>query len=149
MKVILKQDIKGVGKKDQVINAADGYARNFLFPKGLAVPADTGNMNNLQAKQESNAFRKGEELKEAKEIAEKLKKITVKLKIKAGENGKLFGGVTSKEIAEALKKDYKIEVDKKKILLKETIKVAGVTKVDIKLYEGVTASVSIMIIPTN
>ena len=94
MKVILKQDIKGVGKKDQVINAADGYARNFLFPKGLAVPADAGNMNNLQAKKDSNAFRKGEELKEAKEIAEKLKKLTVKLKVKSGDNGNLFGGVT-------------------------------------------------------
>ena len=147
MKVILKQDVKGVGKKDQVINAADGYARNFLFPKGLAVPADTGNMNNLQAKKDSNAFRKGEELKEAKEIAEKLKNIPIKMKIKAGENGKLFGGVTAKEIAEALKKDHNIEVDKKKVMLKETIKVAGVTKVDIKLYEGVIAPVSIMIIP--
>ena len=101
MKVILKQDIKGVGKKDQVINAADGYARNFLFPKGLAVPADAGNMNGLKAKQDSNAFRKGEELKEAKEISEKMKKITIKMKVKAGENGKLFCGVTSKEIAEA------------------------------------------------
>ena len=133
MKVILKQDIKGVGKKDQVINAADGYARNFLFPKGLAVPAD--------------AFRKGEELKEAKEIAEKLKKLTVKLKVKSGDNGKLFGGVTSKEIAEALKSDFNIEVDKKKVLLKDAIKVAGVTKVDIKLYEGVIASVNVMIVP--
>ena len=147
MKVILKQDVKGVGKKDQVINAADGYARNFLFPKGLAVPADTGNMNNLQAKKDSNAFRKGEELKEAKEIAEKLKNITIKMKIKAGENGKLFGGVTAKEIAEAIKKDHNIEVDKKKVMLKETITVAGVTKVDINLYEGVIAPVSIMIIP--
>lgn len=147
MKVILKQDIKGVGKKDQVINAADGYARNFLFPKNLAVPADVGNMNNLQAKKDSNAFRKGEELKEAKEIAEKLKKITIKLTIKAGENGKLFGGVTSKEIAEALKKDFNIEIDKKKVMLKETIKVVGVTKVDIKLYEGVVATVNVQIIP--
>jgi large subunit ribosomal protein L9 len=147
MKVILKQDIKGVGKKDQIINAADGYARNFLFPKDLAVPADTENMNSLQAKKDSNAFRKGEELKEAKEVAEKLKKITVKMKIKAGENGKLFGGVTAKEIAEALKKDYNIEVDKKKVMLKDTIKVAGVTKVDIKLYEGVVATVNVMIIP--
>ncbi|MCX4302626.1 MAG: 50S ribosomal protein L9 [Clostridia bacterium] len=147
MKVILKQDIKGVGKKDQVINAADGYARNFLFPKGLAVPADAGNMNNLQAKKDSNAFRKGEELKEAKEIAEKLKKLTVKLKVKSGDNGKLFGGVTSKEIAEALKSDFNIEVDKKKVLLKDAIKVAGVTKVDIKLYEGVIASVNVMIVP--
>ncbi len=147
MKVILKQDIKGVGKKDQVINAADGYARNFLFPKGLAVPADAGNMNGLKAKQDSNAFRKGEELKEAKEISEKMKKITIKMKVKAGENGKLFGGVTSKEIAEALKKDFKIDVDKKKVMLKDAIKVAGVTNVDIKLYEGVIATVKVEIMP--
>lgn len=147
MKVILKQDIKGVGKKDQVINAADGYARNFLFPKNLAVPADTGNMNNLKAKNESVEYRKGEDLKEAKKIAEKMKKITVKIEVKAGENGRLFGAVTAKEIAEALKKDYGIEVDKKKVLLQESIKVAGATKVDIKLNEGVVASVQVMVTP--
>lgn len=147
MKVILKQDIKGVGKKDQVINAADGYARNFLFPKNLAVPADTGNMNNLKAKNESVQYRKGEDLKEAKEIAEKMKTITVKISVKAGENGRLFGAVTAKEIAEALKKDFGIEVDKKKVLLQESIKVAGATKVDVKLNEGVVASVQVMVTP--
>ena len=146
MKVILKQDIKGVGKKDQIVNAADGYARNYLFPKNLAVPADTGNMNNLKAKNESIAFRKEEDLKEAKEIAEKLKKITLKFRVKAGDNGKLFGGVTAKEISEAIKKEYNISVDKKKILLNETIKNVGVTKVDLKLNEGVMATVSIMIV---
>ena len=146
MKVILKQDIKGVGKKDEIVNAADGYARNYLFPKNLAIPADSGNMNNLKAKNESIAFRKGEDLKEAKEIAEKLKKITLKFKVKAGENGKLFGGVTAKEISEALKKEYNINVDKKKILLNETIKNVGVTKVELKLNEGVMATVSIMIV---
>lgn len=147
MKVILKQDIKGVGKKDQVINAADGYARNFLFPKNLAVPADTGNMNNLKAKNESVEYRKGEDLKEAKKIAERMKTITVKISVKAGENGRLFGAVTAKEIAEALKKDYGIEVDKKKVLLQESIKVAGATNVDIKLNEGVVASVQVMVTP--
>ena len=147
MKVILKQDIKGVGKKDQVINAADGYARNYLFPKNLAVPADSGNMNNLKAKNESMAFRKGEDLKEAQELAEKMKKITVKIFVKAGDNGKLFGAVTSKEISEALKTDFNINIDKKKILLTESIKVAGVTKVDIKLNEGVMAKVSVMVVP--
>jgi large subunit ribosomal protein L9 len=146
MKVILKQDIKGVGKKDQIVNAADGYARNYLFPKNLAVPADTGNMNNLKAKNESIAYRKGEDLKESKEIAEKLKKVTLKFKVKAGENGKLFGGVTAKEIAETLKKDYNINIDKKKVLLNETIKNAGVTKVELKLNEGVLATVSVMIV---
>ena len=145
MKVILKQDIKGVGKKDQIVNAADGYARNYLFPKNLAVPA-TGNMNNLKAKNESIAFRKDEDLKEAKEIAEKLKKITLKFNVKAGENGKIFGGVTAKEISEALKKQYNINVDKKKILLDETIKSVGVTKVNLKLNEGVMATVSVMIL---
>ncbi len=147
MKVILKQDIKGVGKKDQVINAADGYARNYLFPKNLAVPADTGNMNNLKAKNESVQYRKDEDLKEAKKIAEKMKTITVKISVKAGENGRLFGAVTAKEIAEALKKDFGIEVDKKKVLLQESIKVAGATKVDIKLNEGVVASVQVMVTP--
>ena len=147
MKVILKQDIKGVGKKDQVINAADGYARNYLFPKNLAVPADSGNMNNLKAKNESNAFRKGEELKEAQAIAEKMKKITLKIKVKAGENGKLFGGVTAKEISESLKKDFGIEVDKKKIMLKEAIKVAGTTRVEVKLFEGVLGSILVMVVP--
>ena len=146
MRVILKQDIKGVGKKDQIVNAADGYARNYLFPKNLAVPADTGNMNNLKAKNESIAFRKDEDLKEEKEIAEKLKKITLKFNVKAGENGKIFGGVTAKEISEALKKQYNINVDKKKILLDETIKSVGVTKVNLKLNEGVMATVSVMIL---
>ena len=147
MKVILKQDIKGVGKKDQVINAADGYARNFLLPKGLAIPADTGNMNNLKAKNESIEYRKGEDLKEAKEIAERMKTLTLKLTVKAGDNGKLFGPDTSKEIADALKSQFNIVVDKKKVLLSESIKEAGCRKVDIKLNEGVIGTITVMITP--
>ena len=147
MKVILKQDIKGVGKKDQVIHAADGHARNFLLPKGLAIPADTGNMNNLKAKNESIEYRKGEDLKEAKEIAERMKTLTLKLTVKAGDNGKLFGAVTSKEIAEALKSQFNIVVDKKKVLLSESIKEAGCRKVDIKLNEGVIGTITVMITP--
>ncbi len=145
MKVILKQDIKGVGKKDQVIQAADGYARNYLFPKNLAVPADMGNMNNLKAKKDSESFRKGEDLKESQALAEKMKDMTIEFKVKAGENGRLFGAITAKEIAEVLKKDYQIVVDKKKIMLAESIKVAGVTKVEIKLNEGVVAKLSVMV----
>lgn len=145
MKVILKQDIKGVGKKDQVINAADGYARNYLFPRDLAVPADTGNMNNLKAKKDSESFRKGEDLKASQELAEKMKNMTLRFQVKAGENGRLFGAITAKEIAEMLKKDYNIVVDKKKILLPEGIKVAGTTKVSIKLNEGVVAQLSVMV----
>ena len=145
MKVILKQDIKGVGKKDQVINAADGYARNFLFPKNLAVPADAGNMNNLKAKNESNAFRKDEERKAAIELAAKLEKIVLKIKAKVGDNGKLFGSLTSKEISESLKSEYKIDVDKKKINLKEPIKQIGSTTVQIKLFEGIVANLKVAI----
>lgn len=146
MKVILLQDIKGVGKKDQIINANDGYARNYLFPKKLAVEANAGNLGNLKAKQESNQYRKDVEKEEATKLANKLKDITLVLKVKAGENGKIFGGVTSKEISENLKAQYKIEIDKKKIILSETIKVLGTTLVDIKLYEGIIGKLKVQII---
>ena len=146
MKVILLNDIKGVGKKDQIIEASDGYARNYLIPKKLAVEANNDNMNKLKAKQDSNKYKKDMERKEAEEIANKFKGIMLKVRVKAGENGKLFGGVTAKEISEALKKEYNINVDKKKILLNETIKNVGITKVDLKLNEGVMATVSIMIV---
>ena len=102
MKVILKADIKGVGKKDQVIEASDGYARNFLFPKNLAVEANSENMNKWKAKQQSMQYQKQQEKEEAMRIADKLSKISLKIKVKAGGNGKIFGGVSSKEIAEVL-----------------------------------------------
>ena len=143
MKVILKQDIKGVGKKDQVINAADGYARNFLFPKGLAVPADSGNMNALKAKNDANQARKERDLKEAKILAEELKTKMITISVKAGSNGKLFGGVTSKEISEALKSQLKVDVDKKKVLLSDVIKQEGTFTVDLKLQEGVIAKIKV------
>ena len=146
MKVILLEDIKGVGKKDEVINSSDGYARNYLFPKKLAVEASRENMAKLQAKQESRQFRKDQEKEEAMKIASKLKEIIVTIKVKAGENGKIFGGVTAKEIAENLNKEYKIVVDKKKIMLKETIKTLGVYPVEIKLYEGVIGNVKVIIV---
>ncbi|MCI8361779.1 MAG: 50S ribosomal protein L9 [Clostridia bacterium] len=143
MKVILLQDIKGVGKKDQIINANDGYARNYLFPKKLALEATTGNLGNLKAKQESNQYRKDMQKEEAIKLADKIKDITLTIKVKAGENGKIFGGVTAKEIAENLKTQYAIDVDKKKINLSETIKVIGTRTVDIKLYEGVIGKLKI------
>ena len=148
MKVILKADIKGVGKKDEVINASDGYARNFLFPKGLAVEANAENMSKLKARQDSNAYKKSQEKEEAQRIAEKLSKILLKVPVKVGENGKIFGGVSAKEISDLLKKEYKIEVDKKKIELKETIKTLGVRTVTIKLYEGVIGNLKIDVIGT-
>ena len=145
MKVILLEDIKGVGKKDEVINASDGYARNFLFPKKKAIPADNGNMSRLNDKKASQAHKKELELNEAKEIANKIDKIELKLKAKAGENGKIFGGVTNKEISEELKKAENLDIDKKKIILKENIKNLGRFNVDIKLYEGVTAKLTVIV----
>lgn len=143
MKVILLDNIKGVGKKDEVINASDGYARNFLLPKKLAVEANKDNLVKLKAKQDSNQHKKDLEKAKAIEIADKLKNITLNIQVKAGDNGKIFGGVTSKEISENLKLQYNIDVDKKKIVLKETIKVLGTVNVDIKLYEGVLASLKV------
>ena len=145
MKVILLEDIKGVGKKDEVINSSDGYARNYLFPKKLAVEASRENMAKLQAKQESRQFRKDQEKEEAMKIASKLKEITVTIKVKAGENGKIFGGVTAKEIAETLNCNYQIVIDKKKIILKDTIKTLGTYLVEIKLYEGVMGKLTVKI----
>ena len=146
MKVILCADIKNVGKKDQVINASDGYARNFLFPKKLAVPADKGNMNKLQAKQEAKQYKKNLELEDAKKIAEKINQITLKIKTKSGNNGKIFGSITSKEIVQNLEEHFKIVVDKKKVNLKEPIKSLGTTIVELKLFEGVNAKLKVMIV---
>ena len=143
MKVIVLDNIKGVGKKDEVINASDGYARNFLFPKKLALEATKDNLVKLKAKQDSNQHKKDLEKAKAIEIANKLKEIVLKIEVKAGDNGKIFGGVTSKEISENLKTQYNIDVDKKKIVLKETIKVLGTVNVDIKLYEGVLATLKV------
>ena len=145
MKVILLDNIKGVGKKDQIINASDGYARNFLFPKKLAVEANNENLAKLKSQNESKAFKKETERNEASKIAEKINRITLKITVKAGENGKIFGGVTAKEIAESLKNEYKIEIDKKKIALPETIKNIGTYTVDIKLYEGIVAKLQLKI----
>ena len=146
MKVILNADIKGVGKKDEVINASDGYARNFLFPKKLAVEANAENMSKLKAKQNANAYKKSQEKEEAQRIADKLSKILLKIKVKSGSNGKIFGCVSSKEIAENLEKQYQIKVDKKKVDLKDTIKTLGIFNVDIKLFEGVIGKVKIDVI---
>ena len=145
MKVILLDNIKGVGKKDEVINASDGYARNYLFPKKLAVEANNENMLKLKARQNGQEYKKSVEKEEAQKLADRLKELTLKIKVKAGENGKIFGGVTSKEIAENLNSQYKIDIDKKKIILSETIKVLGIVTVDIKLYEGIIGKLKVQI----
>ena len=146
MKVILLQDIKGVGKKDEIINASDGYARNFLLPKKLAVEANNENISKLKAKNDSKAYKKSLEKEEAQKTVDKLKGILLKIPVKTGENGKVFGSITSKEIADNLKQQYKIEIDKKKIDLKEPIKVLGSFSVNIKLYEGVVGTLKVQIV---
>lgn len=146
MKVILLENIKGVGKKDEVINASDGYARNFLFPKNLALEATKDNMLKLQAKQQANQRKKDIEKEEAIKVASKMKELLLKIEVKSGENGKIFGGVTAKEIAENLQKQYQIAIDKKKINLKETIKNLGIYTVEIRLYEGVVGKLKIQVI---
>ncbi len=146
MKVILLDNIKGVGKKDEVINAADGYARNFLLPRKLAVEANAENMSKLNNKKEAASYKKDVERQAAEELAKKLKGIMLKVKVKAGENGKIFGGVTAKEISDNLKSQYKFDIDKKKIELKETIKTLGEFNVPIKLFEGVVANLKVEVI---
>lgn len=147
MKVILLTDIKGVGKKDQILNASDGYARNYLLPKKMAVEANEENRNKLKAKQASLEHKKSLEKEQAKEIAQKISRILLKISVKAGENGKIFGGVTAKEIADNLSSQYNITIDKKKIELKETIKTIGNQEITIKLYDGVVGKLKIDIIP--
>ena len=146
MKVILLENVKGVGKKDEIINANDGYARNFLFPKNLAIEANSTNLSKLKSKQDSASFKKSEEKKNAEEMKEKISKILLKINVKAGENGKIFGGVTAKEISEQLKKQYNYNIDKKKIDVKETIKTIGIFTIDLKLFEGVVGKLKIHII---
>ena len=146
MKVILTCDIKGVGKKDEIINANDGYARNFLFPKKMAVEANKQNMSLLQGRKDSANFKKEQDKENANEIKEKLAKIMLKIKVKSGENGKIFGSITAKEISSELKNQYNIEIDKKKINLAETIKTIGTTTVDIKLYEGIIGKLKVQTI---
>lgn len=145
MKVILQQDVKGLGRKGEVVNASDGHARNFLFPKKLAIPADKQNLNELSAKKASEAHKKELEKEEAIKIKAKLEKVTLHIKTKAGENGKIFGSITSKEISEGIEKEYKEKIDKKKILLKDQIKTLGDHTVDLKLFEGVIAKLKLII----
>lgn len=146
MKVILTQDIKGVGKKDEIINANDGYARNFLLPRKMAVEANSQNMSLLQGRKDSANFKKEQEKENALMLQEKLSKIMLKVKVKAGGNGKIFGSITSKEIANELKNQYNLDIDKKKILLKDSIKELGVLNIEIKLYEGIIGKLKIDII---
>lgn len=145
MKVILMQDIKNVGRKDDIINANDGYARNYLFPKKLAVEATKDNLIKLQDRKDSNKHKKDLEIERYKKQAEKLKTMTLNMKVKAGENGKIFGSVTAKEISEALIKQYEMNIDKKKIELKDSIKQVGNFTVLVKFGEGISEKLKLNI----
>ena len=146
MKVILTQDIKSVGKKGQIIDASDGYARNFLLPKKMAVIADATNLNELKTKQDANKYKHDMTMANAKELSEKMKSFELVFKIKAGENGKIFGSITSKDITTELAKKYFVEVDKKKVCLDDAIKTLGVYNIEIKLFEGITGVLKVNVI---
>ena len=144
MKVILKQDVKSLGKKGDLVNASDGYARNFLFPKGLAVEANSSAMNDFNNKEASKKFHKAEEIKAATADAEKLEGKTFKLTAKAGTNGKIFGSVTSKDVSKKIKDELGIDIDKRKIVMPD-VKAFGTVQAEIKVYQGISAKVFIQV----
>ena len=144
MKVILKADVKGLGKAGEIVNASDGYARNFLFPKKLAAEANSQAMAEYKNKQAAEKYRIDTETAAAKANAARIEGKTLKIKAKGGANGKLFGSVTSKEIAEKLEEDFGIAVDKRKIAV-EDIKQFGTYEAEVKLYSGISAKIFVMV----
>lgn len=145
MKVILQQDVKGQGKKGQMIEASDGYARNFLLPRKLAVEATADNVNKMKMQDKARRAQEAAEKAEAQAISEKLKSCTVKLTARAGSGGRLFGAVTSKEIADALKEQYGLEISKAKLVQEEPIKSFGTYELKCKLGYEVTGTVKVTV----
>jgi large subunit ribosomal protein L9 len=146
MKVVLLQDVKAQGKKNDIVEVSEGYARNFLFPKKLAIPADAKAVNDIKNKKSSEAHKIEVERAKAKELAEKLNETTVKIVGEGGKDGKFYGAVTSKDIAEALKAQFGYEVDKRKVELDAPIKAFGSYKVDIKLYQDISGKVTVSVV---
>lgn len=145
MDVILLKDVKGTGKAGQIVKVSDGYARNMLFPRGLAKEATQGNVKTLERQKEAAAEKRAAQKAEAQEQAKKLEEVTLIIKAKGGDNGKLFGSITTKDIAEALEKQEKIKVDKKKIVLNNPIKTTGEKEVVVKLFEEVSAKLKVTV----
>lgn len=145
MIVILMKDVKGSGKAGDVVKVSDGYARNMLLPKGLAKEATEGNIRSLEKQKAIAAERLEEQKAAAKEMAAKLEKITLKIESKGGDSGKLFGSITSKDIAEALEKQEGMKIDKKKIEMKTPIKQAGETEVTLKLFTEISAQLKVSV----
>ncbi len=146
MKVILTKDVKGQGKKGDVVNVSDGYARNYLFPNKLAIEASNKNLNEVKAKKAADARRKKEELEQAKLLAKKISSVEVLVRAKSGDQGKLFGSITSKDIADAALKQHKLKIDRKKIVLTEPIKSLGSFSLEVKVYPDVSASLNVKVI---
>ncbi len=144
MKVVLKQDVKGLGKKGELVSASDGYARNFLFPKNLAVEANAQNMTELKNREQAEKYKVETETAAAKKAAAEMNGKTIVLSAKAGANGKLFGSITAKEIAEKVEKEFGVKTDKRKITV-EDIKQFGTFPFEIKLYQGVTAKLFVRV----
>ena len=145
MKVILTQDVKAQGKKGDLINVSDGYANNFLLKKGLAKVATKQAIKEIEGKKGAEEYRRNQEEEKAKNIADRMKEFTVKLTAKSGKEGKLFGSITSKDVAQALKEQYNIEVDKRKIDLPDGIKTCGTRDVNVSLYHGVTGTFKVQV----
>lgn len=145
MKVILNQDIKGQGKKGQLVEVSDGYARNYLLPRKLAQEATNTNINIMNGKNDAEEHRRLVALEEAQAQKEKMEKIEVVLTAKAGENGKLFGSITSRDVAEALTYQHHIKLDKKKFVIPDGIKTLGTTTVDVKIHTGVTGKLKVVV----
>jgi large subunit ribosomal protein L9 len=145
MKVVLLQDVKAQGKKDQVVEVSDGYARNFLFPKKLAVPADAKVINDIKNKQSSAKHKEEVERENARALAKKLSETTIKLTAEAGSDGRFYGAITSKDIAEALKSQAGVEADKRKILLDAPIKAFGTYKIELKIYADISGKFNVTV----
>ena len=145
MKVILLQDVKSQGKKGDLINVSDGYARNFLFPRGLAAEADAKAMNEIRTKEEARQHKIELEKASARETAQKLSSVVVMLKSQAGADGKLYGSITAKDIAEALEREHGIAIDKRKIQLDGTIKAFGTYMLDVKLYPEISGKIHLVV----
>ena len=145
MKVVLLEDVKALGKKGTVVEASEGYARNYLLPKKLGVPATAENLNTLKLKKANEDRIAAEQLKEAKELAAKVEAASVTVKIKGGENGKTYGSVSTKEIAEAVKEQLGLEIDRKKIVLPEAIKAFGSYEAAVKLHRDVQAKLKVTV----
>ena len=145
MKVLMLADVKGQGKKDQIVEVSDGYARNFLFPKKLAVPADNKALSEAKSKEEAKQFKLKEEKAAAQALADQLSKLTVKITATSGADGRLYGSVTSKDIAEKLKEQHKVDIDKRKLVLSDNIKAYGTYRIEAKLYTEVTGTVTVKV----